>query len=472
MSLTIYNTISKKKETFTSLLPNKVKIYHCGPTVYWVQHIGNMRAVYFADIVRRTLNYIGYEVILVRNFTDVGHLTGDNIGDADTGVDRMQKAAEREQSTPEQIAQKYIDIYNTDIRLLNTLPPTFTPHATEHIADMIQMVETLLDKGFAYVTPEAIYFDTSRVKDYTKLSHQKIDSQRNGSGHGDITNTSKKNATDFSLWFFATGAHTNALQIWKSPFVSPLVKDGIGFPGWHIECSAMSRHFLGDTLDMHLGGIEHIPIHHTNEIAQSESANDTEYVKYWLHNEHLLVDGEKMSKSTGTSYTLDDITAKGYDPLVLRYFFLQAHYRSKQNFTWEALTASSVAYKKILLFMQSDTVFGTVSEEYKSKFTEAICDDFNTAAALAVVHELLKSTQVSDSDKKATIRDFDIVLGLGFPTVVTQIEIPAIVKDLAEKRVVAKSQKDWELADRIRAEILELGYILTDTEKGYHITLK
>jgi cysteinyl-tRNA synthetase len=469
MSLHIYNTLSRKKEEFVPLVSQEVKIYHCGPTVYWVQHIGNMRAVFFGDIVNRTFQYLGYKTTFIRNYTDVGHLTGDNIGDADTGIDRMEKAAISEMSTPDQIAQKYIDMYTKDVQLLNTLIPSHSPRATEHIGDMIALIESLLASGYAYTTPEAVYFDTSKVENYTKLSGQKIEENVTGSGHGDVTKTSKKHPTDFSLWFFKVGPHANALQVWESPFRSTLVTNGLGFPGWHIECSAMSKHFLGPTFDIHLGGIEHIPVHHTNEIAQSECANGVEYVKYWLHNEHLLVDGGKMSKSEGTSYSLHDIVAKGYDPLVLRYFFLQAHYRSKQNFTWDALEASKVAYKKIATFLKSTSDTGNISKEYKEKFIAAISDDFNTAAALALVHELIKTRFVSDGDKKATLLDFDAVLGLDLSHLATADDFPELVRGLAEKRNKAKSEKDWELADKIRAELHDLGYSVSDTKDGYTI---
>lgn len=464
MDIYLTNTLSKQKEVFSPIKPGFVGMYHCGPTVYWNQHIGNMRAVVIADLVRRMFMYNGYDVTLVRNYTDVGHLTGDNIGDADTGEDRMTKAVQRENLTPDTIAQKYIDAYNKDIADLNNLPPTHDPRATNHITDMIEMVERLINEGFAYTTDSAVYFDVSKYLDYTKLSGQKLELQETGTGHGDVSDTNKKNPHDFALWFFKAGAHANALQTWPSPFISPLVENGQGFPGWHIECSAMSKAFLGDTFDVHMGGIEHIPIHHTNEIAQSTCANHAHFVNYWLHNEHLVVDGKKMAKSEGTSYLVSDITEKGFDPLTLRYFFLQAHYRSKQNFTWDALQASQTALNKLKNTLSQFPVDGVISESYQVLFREMINDDLNTAGALAVVWELLKNKDVSDADKRATILDFDRVLGLKLNEPFTELaqEIPEHVQDLMNQRVVARANKDWATSDRLRDEIKALGFEVQD----------
>lgn len=486
----ILNTLSKEKELFTPIKAGEVSMYHCGPTVYWTQHIGNMRAVVIADLVRRVFEYNGYKVNLVRNYTDVGHLTGDNIGDADSGEDRMEKAAKRENSTPDEIANRYIDIYNKDIASLGTLPPTDTPRATEYIQEMQSMVSVLLEKGFAYSTPLAIYFDISKAHDYTRLSKQKLENLLTGTGHGDVSDGAKRNAGDFALWFFKAGTHANALQTWESPFTSPLVENGRGFPGWHIECSAMSRALLGNTLDIHMGGIEHIPVHHTNEIAQSECCNGTPYVHYWIHNEHLLVDGGKMSKSEGTSYSVADIIAKGYSPLILRYFFLQAHYRSKQNFTWEALHASAVAYKKLVQFVADSLTQlshkrnpqGHVLNEYASKFRTSINDDFNIGFALGIIWEIIKDTNISTEDKVETILDFDNVLGLNLKNEATKAiqavndflaeELPVHIEELRLARDAARSAKNWPLSDQIRDELDRLGYAVTDTKEGTKITKK
>ena len=468
MTLELYNTLSRKIEALDLDLSSPVRMYHCGPTVYWVQHIGNMRAVFVVDVLVRTLHLLGLETKLVRNITDVGHLTGDNLGDADTGADRMENASLREKTSPEEIAKKYIDIYLNHVNKLGSLPPEHFPKATDHIPQMIEMVETLIQNGFAYITPKAVYFDTSKVADYTKLSRQKLEDLQNGTGHGNVSDGDKKNSTDFSLWFFKTGTHQNALQTWVSPFASPLVPEGRGFPGWHIECSAMSKYYLGDTLDIHIGGIEHVPIHHTNEIAQSESANNKTFAKHWLHYEHLLVDDSKMSKSEGTSYTVDDLEERGFSGVSLRYFFLQAHYRSKQNFTWDSLSASQTALKKLYSAFIKLPTGGTTSKEYSELFVKALTNDLGTPAALALTWELLKDSSVSGADKRATLLYFDSVLGLSLDQQ-TSRDIPDSIKHLAEKRIVAKSEKDWELADKLRSEIESLGFTLSDTKDGYDL---
>lgn len=465
--INLYDTLTRQKQKFIPLIPGKVSMYHCGPTVYWNQHIGNMRAVVIVDLIRRAFSYAGYEAILVRNYTDVGHLTGDNIGDADTGEDRMEKAAVREHLSPSEIADKYIQSYQRDIKLLNTLPVTHDPRATSYIESMISMVQTLIEKGNAYITDQAVYFDITTYPAYTKLSGQELSEQRHGTGHGTVSDPNKKNPSDFALWFFKVGTHEKALQTWESPFNSPLVANGRGFPGWHIECSAMSKEFLGSTFDIHLGGIEHIPVHHTNEIAQSVCANGAPFAHYWLHNEHLLVDDKKMSKSEGTSYLLDDIIAKGYNPIALRYFFMQAQYRSKQNFTWEGLEASAVALKKLESTVYTLPDGGKVSEDHMHEFTKAILDDFNIPGGLAVVWQLLKQTNVSDADKKATILSFDEVLGLDLVHAKSNIipfeTLPEDIQELITKRALARSAKDWVTSDEIRGTLELHGYSIKDS---------
>lgn len=481
MALKINDTLSKKKLKFKPVKKNRVGFYQCGPTVYWTQHIGNMRAVVMADIIDRTLRYLDYDVNFVRNYTDVGHLT-DN---GDEGEDKLEKAAKKEGLTPEKIAQKYISIYESDIKKLNTLPPAHKPKVTEHIQEIIDMVQILLDKGFAYQTGLAIYFDISKAKDYTRLSGQKIEKQIKGAGTGEVYDSQKKNPSDFSLWFFKAGKHGNALQFWQSPFSSPLVKNGEGFPGWAIECSAMSKKYLGNTIDIHMGGIEHIPIHHTNEIAQSESANGEKFVNYWVHNEHLMVNNGKMSKSEGTSYSLSEIEEKGFDPIALRYFFLQAHYRSKQNFTWEALKSAQkgltnlyeqvAELKEEKPFWKFWTKKVMVSMEFKQKFTEKIEDDFNTPQALAVVFELLKS-HLSKDIKLATVLDFDKILGLELEKVKEKIlqevpvsKLPQNIQNLIKERQKARDNKDYKKSDKLREKVLKLNYLIKDTQQGQKI---
>ena len=487
----LFNTLSRKKEDFTpspSVSPPRaggesfaskgiVKMYYCGPTVYWTQHIGNLRGSFCADLVKRLMEYNDYQVQFVRNYTDVGHLTSDE----DSGEDKMAKGAKREGLTPQQIAQKYIDIYENDTRELNISEPTFKPKATEHVKEMIEMVKTLLDKGLAYSTDLAIYFDVSQAKDYTRLSKQKLEDNLSGAGKGEIEDPAKKNPHDFALWFFKAGAHQNALQFWPSPFTSPLVKNGEGFPGWHIECSAMSKKYLGPTLDIHMGGIEHIPVHHTNEIAQSEGANGVKYVNYWLHNEHLLVNNEKMSKSQGTGYSLQEIKDKGFDPLDLRYFYLQAHYRSKQNFTWEALAGAKNGLEhlnnQVFELTQGNPAFakatagtGRISKEFKDKFLEVINDDLNTPKALAVVSSLLKNKKISSADKLATIIDFDRFLGLDLAQAGKEkLAVPAEILDLVKQREDARKNKDFKKSDELRDLIKSKGYLVEDTASGNSI---
>ncbi len=483
MEIYLRNTLSKNKEKFTPIEKNSVSIYHCGPTVYWTQHIGNMRAVVIADFLNRMFIWNKYNVKLVRNFTDVGHLTGDNIGDADTGVDRMEKASKRENKNPDEIAQKYIDIYNNDISLLNTLRPTYTPKATSFIKEMIEMTETLIKNGNAYTTDLAVYFNIETFKDYNKLSGQNLEKQEVGAGTGDVYDLDKKNPRDFALWFFKAGSHKNALQTWNSPFKSKLVENGQGFPGWHIECSAMSKFYLGETFDIHMGGIEHIPIHHSNEIAQSESANHKHFVNYWLHNEHLLVDDKKMSKSEGTSYTMSDILEKNIDPISLRYFFLQSHYRSKQNFTWQGLKASEISLKKLRKMATSlkTNIFDTIKfifsknlnyQNYTNDFTSKINDDLNTSEALAILWNVLKDDSLTIFEKKKLISKFDQFLGLDLFKKEEDKKIPENVLELLEKRNEARKAKNWKMSDELRIEIESLGFEVKDGQEGSEVISK
>lgn len=470
--LKIYNTLNRSQEEFVPIAPNKVSFYHCGPTVYWTQHIGNMRGMTMADLIRRSLVYLGYDVTFVRNYTDVGHLTGDNLGDADTGEDRMEKAAKREQLDPQSIAQKYINIFEKDIEKLNIQEPDHKPVASAYINEMQEMVKSLLEKGYAYETSKAVYFNVEKFPNYNKLNGQNLEKNIAGEGKGDVGDPDKKSPYDFALWFFKTGVHKNALQFWPSTFNSPEVSNGEGFPGWHIECSAMSKALLGDTLDFHMGGIEHISIHHTNEIAQSEAANGVKFVNYWLHNEHLLIDGGKMSKSSGTAYTIDDIVEKDYDPIVLRYFFLNAHYRSKQNFTWEALEGSNQAYQRlknqVSQIVNNTNGEGNVHIEYKDRFSKALENDFNIPEALALLWELIKS-DIKNEDKLATIRDFDKVLGLKLTNVV-KVELTDEIQDLLEKRQLARKLKNWTESDQIREQLEEqFAVVVKDTPEGQKV---
>ncbi len=467
MTIQLFNTLSRKKEPFQPLTSGEVLFYHCGPTVYWTQHIGNLRGMTMGDLVRRVLEYVGYEVKHVRNYTDVGHLTSDS----DTGEDKMEKGAKREGKTPDEIAKFYIDQFETDTKKLHLLEPTEKPRATAYIQDMIALVSVLLEKGYAYATDLAVYFDITKFPNYTELSHQQMDKLMEGAGKAEVSDPRKKHAADFVLWFFTAGVHTNALQHWKSPFQSLLVKDGDGFPGWHLECSAMTKALLGDTIDIHMGGVEHIPVHHTNEIAQSEAANGVKFVNYWLHNEHLLVNDKKMAKSEGTGFSLSEIIDRGYDPLVLRYFFLQSHYRSKQNFTWEALDGAKTALSTLRAFVTSwttnETAHGKISEagtSYKTKFTEAISDDLNIPKALGVVWDMTKADIVS-AEKLSLLFDFDRVLGLMLSDWKAE-EIPNDILLLAKQRDDFREQRNYAASDIIRDRIVAGGYSIEDSSSG------
>lgn len=462
--IALYNTWSRSLEEFAPLKKGRLSFYYCGPTVYWNQHIGNLRGAFCADLVRRVFSYNGYKVKMVRNFTDVGHLSSDD----DQGEDKMALGAAREGLSPLEIATKYIDSYLSDTEKLNIEEPEVMPRATEHIKDSIALVKTLLDKGYAYSTKLAIYFSVAKFPEYGHLANRDLDKNRACAGRGQVLDEEKKDPADFALWFFKAGDHKKALQFWPSPFYSPLVKDGEGFPGWHIECSAMAKRYLGETIDIHMGGIEHISVHHSNEIAQSEAANQVKFVNYWLHNAHLLVDNKKMAKSAGTSYLLDDIIAKGFSPLALRYFFLQAHYRSNQNFTWQALQAAASGLDKLYSRLSELGVKkGKVSKVWQDKFFLAINNDFNAPASLALASDIFKS-KLSSADKLATLLHFDKVWGLGFKERFEKrpASISKDAKKLLKDRDQARLEKDFKRADKLRLELEKLGYIVVDGTSG------
>lgn len=464
-NIIIYNTMGRKKQDFSPLKKNKVSIYHCGPTVYWTQHIGNLRGMTMADLVVRVFKYNGYKTKFVRNYTDVGHLTSDE----DLGEDKMSKASQRENLDPNSIAEKYIKIFEHDMAELNNLEADVKPRATDEIPGIIKMIKILLAQEFAYQTELAIYFDISKAKDYNKLSGQKMDDNLDYAGSGEVRDQNKKNPRDFALWFFKTGAHKNALQTWSSPW-------GEGFPGWHIECSEMSQKYLGKTIDIHMGGIEHIPVHHTNEIAQSEAAFGKTFVNYWLHNEHLTVKGGKMAKSEGVSYALSEIKNKGFNPLALRYLFLQAHYRSKQNFTWEALASAQSALNKLYLSVLGIKQIGKLNKNYNQKFIQAANEDFNIPQALAVAWEMLKS-DLKPKDKLATLLQFDLILGLNIATNLKKIQnelehIPAKISQMITDRTNYRLNKNFEQADLLREKIEKAGFWLEDTPTGTKIIPK
>ena len=472
MKVLLYNTLSGKKEEFKPIKPGYLSFYYCGPTVYWTQHIGNLRGSFCADIVHRTFKYLNYDVAMVRNYTDVGHLSSD----ADEGEDKIEKTAKKENISPESVADKFIAIYEKDTEKLNILEPKFKPRATENIDEMIDMVQLLIAKGYAYATDLAVYFEVDKFKDYNLLSGCKPEKNKMGAGRGDIHDSKKKNNRDFALWFFKAGVHKNALQFWPSPFVSPLVEKGYGFPGWHIECSAMIKKILGNTIDIHMGGIEHVSIHHSNEIAQSESANGVKLANYWLHNEHLLINKGKMSKSQGSAFSLEDIEKKGFSPMALRYFFLQANYRSKQNFTFEALKAAQKGLTVIYGKMKKlGMIVGKTDSNFKSKFLESLLDNFNTPKTLSLISEVLKS-DLSNEDKLATLLDFDNIWTLDFSKIIKEnvddINLSDEIKKLLIEREEARKNKDFIKADKTRIEIEKLGYRVDDLSDGKSMVVK
>ncbi len=400
MTLKLHNTLTGKLEDFSPIEPGEVKMYHCGPTVYGPQHIGNLSMFVFTDILRRACEYLGYEVKQVINFTDFGHLSGDNEGDADTGEDRMTKGLKREGLEPTlenmlAMGKKYAGAFREDLDKLNVRTrETQFPYASEYVPQQIELIKELESKGFTYKTSDGIYFDTSKYSDYGKLGGLSKEMQAR------VTeNTEKKNPRDFALWKF------NELG-WDSDW-------GKGFPGWHIECSAMIKALLGETIDIHTGGIEHIPVHHNNEIAQSENANSKPLANYWLHRAHLQLAGEKIAKSEGNVVYLSEIIEKGFSPLAFRYFLLLANYRTPASFTWEALEAAQNAFNRLKKQVEALPDGGQVNAEYKRQFVEKIENDLNTPQALALVWTMMKDKDLSPADKKATAQNFCGVYGLG-----------------------------------------------------------
>jgi cysteinyl-tRNA synthetase len=452
MDLHFYNTLSRKKEVFKPIHDGRVALYTCGPTVYWFAHIGNFRAYIFSDVLRRTLEQLGFNVKQVVNITDVGHLTDDS----EDGEDKMLVSMRLEGKSALDIANFYTQEFFKDAAQLNILAAHHYPRATEHIAEQISLIEKIVAGGFTYQTTDGIYFNTSKLNDYGKLSGQKLSDKLAGAR---IVLGQKKNPTDFALWKFSAEIGQRAME-WDSPW-------GVGFPGWHIECSAMSKKYLGVPFDIHTGGIDHIPVHHENEIAQTWAADQELAANYWLHNEFLTVDNQKMSKSLQNIYTITDIMDRGYDPLAYRYFILSAHYRTLLNFTWEALAGANNAFRKLRLLARGLKVGEGGALKYEQSFFEALADDLNTAEALAVMWGMLKDETIDDSTKGASLLKFDAALGLGITEIIGQIEdIPVEVKNLIAARDQARLAKDWPAADGLRQQITELGWEIDDTATG------
>lgn len=453
-TLHLYNTKSRSVEVFTPLNAPTVTMYACGPTVYDYTHIGHMRKYIGDDILRRTLTLIGYEVDHVMNITDVGHLTNDS----DLGDDKFEKKAQLEGKSVWAIAELYTDYFEKSMLSVNVLPPVHQTKATDHISEMIALVETLIAKGFAYETTEAVYFDVSKDAQYGKLSGQKLSDKETGARDDVVTDPNKRNSADFSLWFKRVGKFADHAMHWPSPW-------GDGFPGWHIECSAMAMKYLGETIDIHTGGIDHIPVHHENEIAQSECATGHEFVRYWVHHNFLDINEEKMSKSKSNFYTISDIEGHNIDPLAMRLLCMQTSYRKSLNFTWDSLTVADTQLKKLQKFAAHQLSIGVVNELYMQKFISALCDDLNTSVALATVWELLGDTNLQDSDKWATLLKFDTVLGLKLDQV-EKFSITDKAQRLVIERDLARATKDYALSDKLRGDLEVLGYTVLDTAEG------
>lgn len=456
----LYNTAARKIEEFKPLKEKKVGIYSCGPTVYWNQHLGHMYAYTHWDTLVRLLRFLGYEVKWVMNVTDVGHLTSDE----DTGEDKMEKGAKREGLTVWQIADKYLKQFQESLSLLNIQKPDVLARATEHIPEQIEIIKKIEANGFTYKTKTGLVFDTSKFPDYDKFA--KLDLRKQNAGARVEVDTEKKNPWDFLLWVTNQPKH---IMQWDSPW-------GKGFPGWHIECTAMSTKYLGEHFDIHTGGSEHIPVHHTNEIAQAFGAFGHKLANYWLHNGWLVLEGEKMSKSLGNNILVTDLIKKGYDPLAFRYLILTSHYRQGMNFTWKSLDAAQVAYQKLISLVQEwqDKKSKEVSENdlakiesFRQEFIEKISNDLNWAEGLAVLWKMAKSN-IPPYDKLEMITDFDKVLGLNLIAKATEnkIDIPLEINQLIKQRESLRKNGDWEKADEVRKKIETLGWIIKDTAEG------
>jgi cysteinyl-tRNA synthetase len=461
----LYNTLSKKVE---ELIPNeegKVGMYTCGPTVYHFAHIGNLRSYIMEDVLEKHLRYVGYDVKRVMNITDVGHLTSDG----DTGEDKMLKGAKREHKTVMDIARFYTDAFMEDCRKLNIKTPDVVEPATNCIPEFIHMIEVLLKKGYAYVAGENVYFDTSKLENYYVLSAQKEEDLQVGVRDDVDEDTNKRNKADFVLWFTKSKFDNQELK-WDSPW-------GIGYPGWHIECSCIGIKHLGEYMDIHCGGVDNIFPHHTNEIAQSESYTGHKWCNYWFHVNHLNTKTGKMSKSKGEFLTVSLLEEKGYDPMVYRFFCLQSHYRKPLEFSWEALDNVATAYDKLVKRIARISDDGTVEEAdvaaYKKKFAEAMANDINTSSAITVLYDMLKS-DLNDATKKKLVENFDEVLSLGLVRAFSaeddnsgvSAELTDYVEKMIEERKKAKKEKNFTRADEIREELAAAGIVLKDTREG------
>lgn len=457
MELRLYDTYTRSIRKFEPLHPPEVGMYTCGPTVYDYAHIGNLRTYIFEDILKRVLKFNQLKVKHVMNITDVGHL----VSDADTGEDKMEKGARRAGKSAWEIAEYYAKTFISDLNHLNILEPSIWCRATDHIQEQIAMIRCIEEHGFTYRTSDGIYFDTSRLKEYGKLGLLDIEGLQAGSR---IDMGEKRNPTDFALWKFSPSDKQRQME-WDSPW-------GKGFPGWHIECSAMSARYLGAFFDIHCGGEDHITVHHTNEIAQTQACHGTNLANFWIHGYFLQIDESKMAKSAGEFLRVQSLIDRGYDPLAYRLFCLGAHYRTKLNFTWEGMDGASVSLDRLRNMVYEWGEPGTVDEDYLENFTNQINDDLNMPRALAVTWDLARS-DLSAATKKATILVFDQVLGLRLAEWQPKEEvIPEEIVKLVEERTLARKEKRWADADNVRQQVLDAGYEIEDTPQGPRIKSK
>jgi len=458
-----FNTLTKKKEPFTPLSGQTVKMYTCGPTVYDYAHIGNFRSYVFADVIKRILEYRGYAVKHIINITDVGHLSSD----ADEGEDKMSAGLRREGKEPtlenmKILGERYANLFIEDLKELNVELPFSFPRASDHVNEQIAYIRSLLEKGYAYQGESGVYFDTQKFPRYGILGGSA------SAEHSRIgVNKEKHDSKDFILW------KKDASLGWDAPW-------GKGFPGWHIECTAMATKYLGKTFDIHTGGVDHIPVHHNNEIAQAESATGRPFARYWLHGEFITIDGKRIGKSEGNAIRLYQLKERNVSPLAYRYLLLGTHYRQSMNFTWESLEAAETTLYKALRIFADFPTGGTINTAYRSRFDAAINDDANTPEALALLWEIIKDDSVSPKDKRATMLDFDRVLGIGFGNFTDRDDLEKLlvvppqnlseeVADIVKKRERARKKKDWIEADRLRDELKDKGFSIEDTEKGPEI---
>jgi len=463
----LYNTLSRTIEDFIPIDENLVKMYTCGPTVYNYAHLGNLRMYIHEDVLEKTLRYLGYPVKRVMNITDVGHLESD----ADDGEDKMLKGAKRENKTVWEIAQYYTDAFFSDIVKLNIKKADVVAKATDYISDYIEFIKVLDKKGFTYQSNGNVYFDITKVKNYTKLSGMDLDQMRTASRKEVEVDVYKKNPQDFVLWFTKSKFENQAMK-WDSPW-------GVGYPGWHIECSVISLKNLGEQMDIHCGGVDHIPVHHTNEIAQTESYTGKDWVKYWWHGEFLIDNNGKMSKSSGEFLTLSLIEKKGFNPLSYRYFVLNSHYRKQLAFSFDSLSSAENAYFKLknkVKFIKDNaddeqTEITEAVNKYKDEFTKCLEDDLNTANAITVLFDMLKADDLNNNEKLSLTEDFEKVLSLDLlkddaDANNVHDDMAKYIEEMIEKRNEAKKNKNYQLADSIRVELLEKGIVLEDTRQG------